>query len=128
MSETLPCGRTECIFKAVEGMVEKMKEEIAAKQNIQYPEQIVVAGIYNLTASTLAEACRRWFKVRLENCIESEEHKEGQVSLDTFILLKQLKEDNLVTTEYEDKLFNSLLEMEPGIKDQVEKDRELGIL
>jgi len=128
MTDMLPCGRTECIFKAVEGMVEKMKEEIATRQNIQYPEQIVVAGIYNLTASTLAEACRRGFKVRPENCIESEKHKEGQVTLDTFILLKQLKEDGLVAAEYEDKLFNSLLEMEPGIKDQVEKDRELGIL
>lgn len=126
--EILPCGRTECIFKAVEGMVEKMKEGIVAKQNIQYPEQVVVAGIYDLTASTLAEACRRGFKVRLENCIESEKHKDGKVTVDTFILLKQLKEDGLVAEEYESNLFNSLLEIEPEIKEQVEKDRELGIL
>lgn len=126
--EQLSCGRTECVFKAVEQMIEKMKEEIAAKQNIQYSEQIVVAEIYNLTASILAEACRRGFNVKLENCIESGKHKKREVSLDTFILLKQLKDDNLISAEYEENLFNFLVEIKPEIKEQVEKDRELGIL
>ncbi|HKZ45336.1 MAG TPA: hypothetical protein VJ343_01380 [archaeon] len=126
--KTLPCGRTECIFRSVQGMIDKMKEDIVARQNIQYPEQVVVAGIYDLTASILSEACRRGFKIRLENCIESGNHKESKVALDTFILLKQLEEDNLVSSEYGSILFNSLIEMEPSIKDQVEKDRELGIL
>jgi len=76
IDETLPCGRRECAFKAVEQMVEGMKEEVVAKQNVQYSEQIVVAGIYDLTASTLAEACRKGFKVRLENCVEKEKHRK----------------------------------------------------
>ena len=124
----LPCGRTECVFKAVEQMVEGMKREVTAKQNVQYSEQVVVAGIYSLTASTLAEACRRGFKVRLNNCVESEKHKKGKVSLDTFILLKQLKDDKFITPEYGDNLFKFLIEMKPEIKEKVEKDRELGIL
>ena len=124
----LPCGRTECVFQAVENMIEKMKEEVAAKQNVQYSEQIVVAGIYGLTASTLAEACRRGFNIRLNNCLEKEKHMKGKVSLDTFILLKQLKDDKLVTAEYGEKLFGFLVEMKPELKEKVEQDRELGIL
>ena len=125
---SLPCGRDECIFKAVETMIEKMKDEVAKKQNIPYPEQIVVAEIYNVTASTLAEACRRKFKIKLKDCVESEKHRKDKVSLDTFILLKQLEEDGLVSSEYAAELFDSLVKIKPEMKEKVEKDREMGIL
>lgn len=126
--DMLPCGRTKCIFRAVQGMVEKMKEEIVQKQNVAYPEQMVVADIYNITASTLAEACRRNFKIDLENCLEKEKHKKAEVSMDTFILLKTMADDGLIDEEYKNSLFDALLKINPDLKEQAEKDRELGIL
>ena len=125
--EQLPCGRTECIFKAVENMIKKMKEEIIKTQNIAYPEQLTVAGIYNVTASTLAEACRKNFNIALDNCVEKENHKDIQVSVDTFILLKTMLDDGLINEEYKNKIFEMLLKMNPDLKEKVEKDKALGI-
>ena len=122
------CGREECVFKAIKQMVERMKKEVAERQNIAYPEQIVVADIYNITASTLAEACRRIFKVRLEDCEESEAHRKSEVSLDTFILLKTLAEEGLISEDYKEKLFEMLLKMKPSLKKKVEADKKLGLL
>lgn len=122
----LPCGRTECVFKAIEEMIAKMREDIAKKQNIAYTEQIVVAEIYNVTASTLAEACRKKFDVEPSNCIDKE-HK-SQVSMDTFILLKTIKDDGLISEEYKNDLFDMLLKMGPELEERVKKDKESGIL
>ena len=116
------------MFKAIKQMVERMKKEVAERQNIAYPEQIVVADIYNITASTLAEACRRIFKVKLEDCEESEAHRKSEVSLDTFILLKTLAEEGLISEDYKEKLFEMLLKMKPSLKKKVEADRKLGLL
>jgi hypothetical protein len=125
--EQLTCGRTECIFKAVENMINRMKEEIVRTQNITYPEQIRVAEIYNVVASTLAEACRKNFKIQLENCAEKEKHRPAQISMDTFILLKTIVDDELITEEYKEQILEMLLKMSPELKEKVEKDRALGI-
>lgn len=122
------CGREECVFEAISRMIEKMKKEIAERQNIAYPEQIVVAEIYYLTASTLAEACRRVFKISLENCEEAKEHREAEVSMDTFILLKTLSEEGWISKEYKEKLLEMLLRMKPSLRAKVEADRKLGLL
>jgi len=126
--KSFPCGRNECVFVSIQKLIERMKEEVIKRQNIAYPEQIVVAEIYNITASTLAEACRRRFKVKLENCLEKEKHRKAQVSMDTFILLKTIEDDGLISKEYKEELFDSLVEMEPSFKEKVEKDRKIGIL
>lgn len=123
-----PCKREECIFKAVHELIEKMKNEVVKQQQIAYPEQIVVAEIYNITASTLAEACRKAFNISLENCLEKNAHRKPEVSMDTFILLKTIADDNLITQDYKEKLFNALVELKPELKEKVEKDKELGIL
>lgn len=125
--EQLPCGRVECVFKAVDDMIKKMKDEIVKTQNIAYPEQLRVAEIYNVTASTFAEACRKTFKIDLENCVEKENHKNSKVSMDTFILLKTMVDDGLINEEYKNKIFEMLLKMNPDLKEKVEKDRGLGI-
>ncbi|MEM5793901.1 MAG: hypothetical protein QXS48_03440 [Candidatus Aenigmatarchaeota archaeon] len=124
----LPCKREECIFKAVHELIEKMKSEVVKQQQIAYPEQIVVAEIYNITASTLAKACRKAFNISLDNCLEKNAHREPEVSMDTFILLKTIVDDNLITQDYKEKLFNALVELKPELKEKVEKDKELGIL
>jgi len=125
--EQLPCGRAECIFKAVQDMINRMKEEIIKTQNIAYPEQVRVAEIYNIVASTMSEACRKNFKIPLDNCMEKENHKSPRVSMDTFILLKTMLDDALITEEYKDQIFEMLLKMNPELKEKVEKDRDLGI-
>ena len=125
--EQILCGRTECIFKAVENMIKKMKEEIIKTQNIAYPEQLTVAEIYNVAASTLAEACRKNFNIPLDNCVEKENHKSVQVSIDTFILLKTMLDDNLITEGYKNQIFDMMLRMNTDLKDKVEKDKALGI-
>lgn len=122
------CGREECVFKAIKNMIQRMKEDIAKTQNIAYPEQIVVAEIYKITASTLAEACRKCFGINLENCEEVEEHREPDITIDTFILLKTLEEENLISSEYKEKIFEMLLKMKPELKKRVEKDREIGLI
>ncbi len=124
----LPCKREECVFNAIHELIERMKDDILKKQNVAYPEQVVVAEIYNITASTLAEACRKAFGIEFENCLEKENHRDADVSMDTFILLKTIADDKLITEEYKEKLFNSLLEIKPELKEKVEKDKELGIL
>lgn len=122
------CGREECIFKAIKDMIQRMKEDIAKTQNIAYPEQIVVADIYKITASSLAEACRKSFGINLENCEEFEEHREPNITLDTFILLKTLEEENLISSEYKERLFEMLLKIKPELKERIEKDRESGLI
>jgi len=122
------CGRQECVFHSVNNMIENMKREIINSQNVPYHEQLVVADIYYIVASTLAEACRKNFKVDLANCDENEKHKNATVTMDTFILLKQLKDDGLLGEEYEKLLFDVLVKMSPELEQQVKKDRESGIL
>ncbi|MGC8812301.1 MAG: hypothetical protein ACP5O8_01800 [Candidatus Aenigmatarchaeota archaeon] len=124
----LPCNREECVFKAIHTLIERMKDDILKKQNLAYPEQVVVAEIYNITASTLAEACRKSFGIELENCVEKENHRKASVTMDTFILLKTIVDDGLISEEYKNKLFDALIEIKPELKEQVEKDKELGIL
>jgi hypothetical protein len=118
----------ECIYKAVQDMVKRMKEEIARTQNVQYSEQIVVAEIYNVVANNLAEACRVLNKGKKENCTSPDKLKKAEVNLDTFILLKQLREDKLISEEYAEQLFQTLLRINPTIKEQVEKDRAIGLI
>jgi len=122
------CGRDECVFRSVNNMINNMKRDIMGSQNVPYHEQIVVAEIYYITVSTLAEACRRFFKVELKNCDENEKHRNPTVTLDTFILLKQLKDDGLLSEEYGNELFDVLIKMSPELEQQVRKDRESGIL
>ncbi|MEM7825779.1 MAG: hypothetical protein QW412_02895 [Candidatus Aenigmatarchaeota archaeon] len=122
------CKKEECVFKAIHELIEKMKSDIIKQQEVAYPEQLVVAEIYNIAASTLAEACRKAFGIALEACIEKENHRKANVSIDTFILLKTIAEDKLITEDYKETLFNSLLEMKPELKEIVEKDKETGIL
>jgi len=118
----------ECVYKAVQDMVKRMKEEVARTQNVQYSEQIVVAEIYNVTANNLAEACRVFHKGKKENCSAPDKLKKAEITLDTFILLKQLREDKAISEEYAEQLFETLLKINPAIKEQVEKDRSIGLI
>jgi hypothetical protein len=118
----------ECVYKAVQEMIKRMKEEIAKTQNVQYSEQIVVAEIYNIVANNLAEACRVFNKGKKENCTAPDKLKKTEITLDTFILLKQLKEDKMISEEYSEQLFETLLKINPAIKEQVEKDRAVGLI
>ena len=115
----LSCKREECIYKAVEEVVKKMKEEVADQTGLN-PEDIVVAEIYYIVASTLAEACRKQFEVKLENCLEVEKHKKTDISMDTFILLNSLSEDGFISKEYKVDLFNTLIKMKPEMKKLIE--------
>lgn len=117
----------ECVFRAVHEMIEKMKEEIAKTQNITYPEQITVAEIYNVVARVLGEACKKQLGER-EGCT-AEPMKEGdEVTMDAFILLKQLKEDNLISEEYYEQIFEGLIKMKPEMEEQVRQDRAKGLI
>ena len=118
----------ECVYKAIQDMIKRMKEEIARTQNVQYSEQIVVAEIYNIVASNLAEACRVLNKGKKEKCSAPDKLKNAEINLDTFILLRQLREDKMISEEYSEQLFESLLKLNPAIKDQVEKDRASGLI
>ena len=124
----LPCSRTECIYQSVMNLINQMTLEVAQRQSIQHIEQIRVAEIYYLTASILAEACRKKFKIELKNCIESKEHKKTEVTMDTFILLNQLRQDDLITESYKEDLFRALVEMKPELKDKVEEDHAKGLI
>ena len=115
------CGREECIYDAVQKMIDKMKKEVAERQNIGYEGQIVVAKIYDITADILAEACRRNLKVNTENCEPSKQFKLEQLNMDTFILLNQLKDDGFISEEYKQTIFNSLTDMKPEIKEIVKE-------
>ncbi|MCS7106359.1 MAG: hypothetical protein NZ942_03520 [Candidatus Aenigmarchaeota archaeon] len=46
----------------------------------------------------------------------------------TYILLKTITDDNLISQQYKEKLFSQLVELNPELKEKVEKDKELGIL
>jgi len=109
-------------------LINQMTLEVAQRQSIQHIEQIRVAEIYYLTASILAEACRKKFKIELKNCIESKEHKKTEVTMDTFILLNQLRQDDLITESYKEDLFRALVEMKPELKDKVEEDHAKGLI
>jgi hypothetical protein len=122
------CGRGECIFQSIEKMIEKMKEEIARTQNIGYNDQLVVADIYYVTAYILSEACRLCFDVKREDCEPSTKFQKERLTMDTFIMLKQLKDDGFVAEEYGEELFNSLLKIKPEMKGLVEKDHAVGLV
>jgi hypothetical protein len=116
----------ECVYQAIMDMIEKMKKEIARRQNILYPEQIKVAEIYYVIAKTLAKACSKAFKGRCNSC----KAPEGKIdiTLDCFILLKQLREDKLISEEYAEKIFNALLEMKPELREKILEDKAKGLL
>jgi len=117
----------ECAFKAVQEMVVKMKDEIAKTQNIEYPEQIAVAGIYDIVARVLGEACKRHLGQR-EGCTAEPMRKEDELTLDSFILLKQLKEENLISEEYYEQLFEGLIKIKPELEEKVRQDRAKGLI
>ena len=122
------CGKDECIHKAMQSMVDKMKGDVAERQNIAYNEQIVVAQIYDINAAILAEACRRNLKVKKGNCEPSKQFKLKHLTLDTFILLNQLKEDGFITEEHKQIIFDALVKIKPGIKKLIEEDRTRGLI
>jgi hypothetical protein len=109
-------------------MIERMKHEIARTQNVQYSEQIVVAEIYNMVANNLCEACRVFNKGKKEDCIAPDKLKKSEITLDTFILLKQITDDKMISEEYSQQLFDTLLKLNPEIKEQVERDRSSGLV
>lgn len=116
----------ECIFQAVQEMVGKMKEEIAKTQNISYPEQIAVAEIYNVVARVLGEACHKQLG-KIEGCTAEPMRKGDEVTMDAFILLKQMREDNLISEEYYEKIFEGLIKIKPELEEQVRQDRSKGL-
>jgi len=117
----------ECVFRAVQEMIARMKGEMAKTQNISYPEQITVAEIYNVVARILGEACKRQ-SGKKEGCT-AEPMKEGdELTMDSFILLKQLKEDNFISEEYYEQIFEGLLKMKPELEEQVRQDKAKGLI
>ena len=124
----IPCGRNECIYKSIEEMLKKMKEDVAKKQNITYPEQITVAKIYEIITNQLAEACRRKFEIRPENCIPNINTQIEKISMDTFIMLGSLSGDGVITEDYKKGLSETLIKMNPELKEQVEKDTAQGLI
>jgi hypothetical protein len=126
----LKCGRSAdaCVYKSVEKLVDQMKKEIIERQNIRYPEQLTVAEIYNIVASTLAEACRRKNSLKLNDCVEADKNKKPDVTMDTFILLKQMQEDGYITEEMQAELFATLIEMKPELKQKLEEDHAKGLI
>lgn len=116
----------ECVHRAIEKMINEMKEHIVKTQNIQYPEQLTVAQIYYVAGKCLAEACRQKFgKCELE-C--PKEFNKDDIAMDTFIMMSRLREDSFISQEYADALFESLLRIRPDLKFLVEKDKEIGLL
>ena len=122
------CGKDECIHKAMQSMIDKMKGDVAQKQDIAYNEQIVVAQIYDINAAILAEACRRNFKVKKGDCEPSQKFQRKHLTLDTFILLNQLKEDEFITEEHKQIIFDALVKIKPEIKKLIEEDRTRGLI
>jgi hypothetical protein len=118
----------ECVYKSIQEMIERMKQEIAKTQNVQYSEQIVVAEIYNIVANNLAEACRVFNKGKKEDCAAPDKLKKSEITLDAFILLKQITDEKMISEEYSQQLFDALLKLNPAIKEQVERDRSSGII
>jgi hypothetical protein len=122
----MACERTECIFKSVDEMINKMREEVAKKQSIMHPEQVRVAEIYYLTANTLSEACRRMGNKKLDECVTQE--KNFDVTMDTFILLSRMKEDVIISEKYFEELFESLVKMKPELEKKIREDKEKGLI
>jgi hypothetical protein len=118
----------ECVYLAVQKMIKRMKEDIARVQAIPYPEQIVVAKIYDIVLRLMAEACRRSFDVDRQDCDPSVGHDTGSANLDMFILLNQLKEDGYITEEYKSELFLALSNLSPQIRELVKSDAARGLL
>jgi hypothetical protein len=116
----------ECVLKAVHEMISKMKEEVAKSQQIPYPEQIVVAEIYNIVARILCEACKR--QVGPKDCKPEEMKKSDEVTMDAFILLKELKDDGLISEEYYEKLFEGLIKLKPELEEKVREDKAKGLI
>lgn len=120
--------QSECVHKAIHEMIEKMKEEIAKTQSVTHPEQIRVAEIYYVAADNMAHACRRCYGGKPGGCAAPDALRKENVTMDTFILLKQLREDGLISEEYAEDLFQTLLKMNPSIKETVEADRAKGLI
>ncbi len=117
----------DCALKAVREIIEKMKSEIAKAQKIPYPEQIKVAEIYNIVARVLCETCKKQIGKK-EEC-EPENMRAGdEINLDSFILLKQLKDEKLISEEYYEKMFEGLIKMRPELERIVREDRAKGFL
>ena len=119
--------KTECVFQAVQKMIEEMKQQVIKAQNIQYPEQVRVADIYNVVANNLAVACRKKYG-KIDNCKAPEDVKNVEITMDTFILLSQLKQDGLISEEYYEDLFESLVKMKPELESRVRADKEKGLV
>lgn len=125
------CGRDkndECVYAAVQSMINKMKEQLAERQSILHTEQIVVAKIYDIAATTLAEACRRNFGVRKAACEPSKQFKLKHLTLDTFILLNQLMEEKFVSEKYKQTVFNALIKVKPEIKKLLKDNIRRGLI
>jgi len=125
------CGRDEsdeCVYAAVRSMINKMKEQLAERQSIPHAEQIVVAKIYDISATILAEACRRKFGISKAACEPSKQFKIKYLTLDTFILLNQLKEEKLISEEYKQTIFKSLTKVKPEIKKLLKDDMHRGLI
>jgi len=120
--------QNECVHKAIYDMIDRMKQEIAKTQSVTHPEQIRVAEIYYIVADNLAHACRNCYGGKQDGCGAPDALKKENVTMDTFILLKQLRDDNLVSEEYYEDLFQSLVKMKPEMKQQVEKERSTGMI
>ncbi len=119
------CGREECVYAAAQNMINKMKEEVVQRQSIVYEGQIVVAKIYDVIASILAEACRRNFAIDRANCEPSNQFHQESLTLDTFILLNQLKEDGFIGEEYKSVIFEALIKIDPEVQKIIEGNRGL---
>jgi argininosuccinate lyase len=48
--------------------------------------------------------------------------------MDAFILLKQLKDDGLISEEYYEKLFEGLIKIKPELEAQIREDRAKGLI
>jgi Asp-tRNA(Asn)/Glu-tRNA(Gln) amidotransferase A subunit family amidase len=119
--------KAECVYEAVQKMIADMKEQVAKTQNIKYPEQLRVAEIYNVVANNLAVACRTRYG-KIDSCKAPEDVKNSEITMDTFIMLTQLKQDGLISEEYFNALFEGLVKMKPELEPQVRADREKGLL
>jgi len=120
--------QNECIHRAIYEMIERMKQEIAKTQSVTHPEQIRVAQIYYIVADNLAHACRNCFGGKQEGCAAPDELEKESITMDTFILLKQLRDDKLISEEYAEDLFQTLVKMKPEMKEIVEKERSTGMI
>jgi hypothetical protein len=118
----------ECVYLSVQRMIKRMKEDIAKVQALPYPEQIVVAQIYDIVSRLMAEACRRNNGIERRDCEPSVGYSTDSANLDTFILLNQLKEDGYISEEYKNELFGALTNLSPQIKGLVESDAAKGLL